>query len=547
MIPRAPLGGAATLLVLLVLGGAASVALEHDTLDWREVQAHYEAGHPGFQRALLATPSATGGPPELCVTCHLASAGFEAEPASPLFAAHPDVHHEPAELGCTLCHAGDAQGVHDHQTVRYGVGRPLPGAQAWASCLRCHSPLSEPVTFGRYRAAGRAQQHVEAAIQRNGCLGCHRLVERGGSQGAALPGIGERRVGDPLAPFGSTHAAVVGRLRALEGVVPGSTMPQPELSAAERDMLAAWLVLNTPLPARAEGRWLPARRLSQGDALRPWGAFCAGCHGLRGEGSERGRQPAAVPTLGSSLFAAFADRGLLGATIDGGRPGTLMEGFGPRRAGGAAGGSQRRPDPAVLTPEARRALVELLASDGLAPPDTARRRRAVEAMAASCSQCHLRRTELYDSLTPEQRAALFEVHPLTFEADTLARVEDPALHAGAAPPGRGEELFQTVCLHCHADPGPRPAGAGEPSGPLLLEAIATPGFSAGFFLANLVAGRGDAAPTRWRHEGLRSQELGVAELLAVLEHLRTRRSGAGSPGGTAPPRPAPMPAPGTIP
>jgi len=438
-----------------------------------------------------------------------------------VFGPHPDVHHDPGVLGCSVCHAGDPQGLHAHQHARYGVAPPLSGAEAWAACLRCHSPLNELPVFGAYRAAGAAQQQVEDALVSNGCLGCHKVVERGGSQGTALAGLGGRRMGDPHGPFPSTHAAYTGRLEVLAGVAPGSTMPQPTLTGEQRRLLAAFLVLNTPLPALAERRWLPARRLTEGDSSRAWGAFCSGCHGADGQGRERGRQPGAVPTLGSSLFASFADRGLLAATVDSGRPGTLMEGFGPAAPSatiGAWSSSERR---GVLPRATRQSLVELIATARLAPPDRPREALARAAMAASCSQCHLRRAELYEGLGPSERALLFAVHPFSFGEQALLRSEGLTPLPPERARERGAELFRTICRHCHADTQPRPVGAGEPSAPLLRAAVHTPGFSAGFFLANLVVGRGDAPPTRWRHEGLRSKELGVVELLAVLGYLRS--------------------------
>ena len=503
-------GDASPWLLLGVLGAALlSAALAARELPpWRAVQARYRAARPDFAPGLR---EASGGRGELCGSCHLAGAGYEPLPELP-FSEHPEVGHDPLELGCTPCHGGDAGSAALHPAPSYGRDAPLPGELAWLACLGCHDADREPGLAAAWPPLARAQETLAEAVGEGGCLACHRLGARGGLVGPDLSSFGQGPVADPTAPYAGRREQAERKLQDPEALQPASRMPPPDLDEAQRRAVAAWLSLRGRPGNQGSGAWVPGAALGGPEETFAW--FCAPCHGGEGQGRERGTAPGAVPALDSALWRATVPRELLRQTLRQGRPGSQMEGF---RAEGA--------EPILSEPEIDALLDRLEAGELGGEPDPAIRD---EVAATSCPLCHFRREDYVAGRGDAARAAFLTEHPWRWTlqdwlddegfapGDCQAEVEDEEgqrrrVHAG-------EHLYATLCVQCHEDAERAPAGQ-EPSAPALRGCLERPHFDAGYLLAAAVLGRADAAPVKWRHQGIRQEEYTPRQLACLARWL----------------------------
>jgi mono/diheme cytochrome c family protein len=93
-----------------------------------------------------------------------------------VLATHKPVVHDPAEYGCTVCHAGQGQATEKadaHGDVHFWPEPMIPKEFSYAGCGRCHATLGVPEQEQLKRA--------ELAFERLDCLSCHRLDGRGGT------------------------------------------------------------------------------------------------------------------------------------------------------------------------------------------------------------------------------------------------------------------------------------------------------------------------------------------------------------------------------
>ncbi len=169
-----------SLVTLALLGWAAFY--ENVLRDWRRVQREYAAKLPARGRAafnpqlrqIVVPPLKTT---DRCISCHLGMApGEQAIPGQPLFAAHPSIPHDPAELGCVVCHGGQglATDTDDaHGTVPHWPEPMLPRAFVQAGCGSCHTHLLVP-NLATLRLG-------QAVLEGHDCLACHAVDGRGGT------------------------------------------------------------------------------------------------------------------------------------------------------------------------------------------------------------------------------------------------------------------------------------------------------------------------------------------------------------------------------
>lgn len=491
---------------LVALAGAATaLLLLRSTPAWRAVQGRYRADRASFEIGLR---TAAG---EHCATCHLAGAGYEPLAEAP-FQAHPEVGHDPLELGCTPCHGGDAASLALHDRAAFGRDPPLPGWLAWAACLRCHDPADGELDPWPQVAAFRGV--LGEAFDGAGCAACHRLVGRGGLVGPDLTAFGATPVSDPTAPWAGRFEQASLQIEDPGAAQPAPRMPTPDLDLVEREALAAWLSLAGR--AAAPTAWDPVAPEpdgGQGGAV-VFARFCSPCHGAEGEGRERGRPPGAVPALASPLWLTYAPPDLVRHAVREGRDGSQMEGF---RAEGAA---------PILTDGEVEAVLDLVLGGRLDPtPDAVERDRVA---AGACATCHPLRADHLAGRGDAGRAAYQVEHPwrwtlADWEADEgFAHgdcAEDLALKDGThARVHAGERLYGTLCVGCHEDPKRAPA-AQEPSAPALRGALRRPHFDAGYLLASVVLGRSDAAPVKWRHQGVLAAEYTPRRLACLAAWL----------------------------
>jgi hypothetical protein len=98
-----------SLLTLAVLAYAAHD--EHDQ-EWRRLQEEYQRTLPADLAASFSVELRQVVVPNLraadrCISCHVGMAPGEPGVAGHrVFVKHPNVTHDPAEIGCTVCHGG---------------------------------------------------------------------------------------------------------------------------------------------------------------------------------------------------------------------------------------------------------------------------------------------------------------------------------------------------------------------------------------------------------------------------------------------------------
>lgn len=242
--------------------------------EWRTVQAavRTDAGPLDVRLRQIVVPKLNVT--DRCVTCHVGMAPGEAvADGHPLAAAaHPPVHHDPAEFGCTTCHGGQGRATDKddaHGCVPFWPEPMIPRAYAYAGCGSCHAhheiPSVEQLAHGRNR------------LEREGCLACHRVDGRGGTfrpgdvggmEGPDLSAVGMTRID---AQWYERH--LLQSQHATHGAWAGTFVP---IDAQRREEIEAFLRTRVGAPELVEAKAL----------FHSLG--CRGCHKISGVGGDDG-------------------------------------------------------------------------------------------------------------------------------------------------------------------------------------------------------------------------------------------------------------------
>lgn len=218
---------------------------------------------------------------------------------------------------------------HENHLARHRGASEGPWATAFAEVPEEDRALIE--AYLRTRIGAPAFIRALAVMNSAGCRGCHRISGVGAEIGPDLTLEGMRDPGRlSFAGVRGDHTLsgwLADHFRAPRRVVADSQMPAQGLTDAEVDALTlAMLSLRredrpgslTPADHLRAAR-LGEREFAQ-DGATIYGAFCAGCHGPRGEGT---RFPGVrtAPSVANPDFLAMASDAFLRATIQEGRPG----------------------------------------------------------------------------------------------------------------------------------------------------------------------------------------------------------------------------------
>jgi len=176
---------------------ATAAARENVFKQWRRIQAsaRAESGPVDVRLRQIVVPALKTA--DRCVTCHVGMApGESGVTGPPAVAAHKPVGHDPADLGCTVCHAGQGfatEMADAHGDVHFWPSPMIPIRYAYAGCGSCHTHVRVP------NAA--ALERGRNSFQRLDCLACHKLDGRGGTLRVGLVGGME---GPDLSRIGAT-------------------------------------------------------------------------------------------------------------------------------------------------------------------------------------------------------------------------------------------------------------------------------------------------------------------------------------------------------
>lgn len=270
------------LLLVSSLGSLAALLsaayVEAFRADWRVAQRHVaaaldaaRAAPPAIQLRQIVIPALRTT--DRCVSCHVGMApGETGIPGDPVYGPHPDVVHDPASFGCTVCHGGQPLATaraDAHGTVPHWPEPMIPRRYAYAGCGACHTHLRVPSLD--------ALERGRAIFERRDCLSCHRVDRRGGT---ARPGAAGGMEGPDLSRAGARgyRADWHERHLALERTAadPAWRGAFGEVPAAERTAIEAYLDSRSGAPGLVESK---AVFHSLG---------CRGCHKLGGLGGEDG-------------------------------------------------------------------------------------------------------------------------------------------------------------------------------------------------------------------------------------------------------------------
>ena len=249
---------------------------ENGLQEWRRIQRRYRSQLPGeegqqFKIQLRQVVVPALDVTDRCITCHLGMApGETGVPGDPLFGKHPDVTHDPADFGCTVCHGGQGRATGSraaHGDVAFWPEPMIPRKFAYAGCGACHTHLAVP--------SPTQLAHGLGLLEQNDCLACHKLDGRGGtlrpSGAGGMEGPDLSRVGtkgfDP-----QWHEKHLERAREDQrfAVSIGS------LGAKEKADLEVFLSSRVGAPGLIEAKSLFHSR------------GCRGCHKIGGVGGDDG-------------------------------------------------------------------------------------------------------------------------------------------------------------------------------------------------------------------------------------------------------------------
>ncbi|MBI4531650.1 MAG: c-type cytochrome [Candidatus Latescibacteria bacterium] len=162
-----------------------------------------------------------------CVTCHVGIGDPALKKAPQPFRTHPEIPHDIAEFGCTICHQGQGLATTFREAignVKYWDRPTLPVQFIESSCGKCHKeddvPDAPSLTLGR-------RLLVEA-----NCTGCHRIagVKKGFTPN--LNGIGSK----------VNRTWLFQWLKTPKALIPNARMPNFLLTDGEAAILTDYLL-----------------------------------------------------------------------------------------------------------------------------------------------------------------------------------------------------------------------------------------------------------------------------------------------------------------
>lgn len=279
---------ACSLGVLLLLVVAA--VQENVLKDWRRVQARGVSEEGSIPVQLRQVVNRSLGVADRCVSCHVSMGpGEQGVTGDPVLVAHRPVVHDPAEYGCTVCHAGQGPATEKadaHGDVHFWPEPMIPARFSYAGCGRCHSTLGVPEQ--------EQLKVARAAFERLDCLACHRVDGRGGT----LRPDGGGMEGPDLSRAGLTGYDAAWYEKHLDETRKAAAGPWrtsfAPVTDPDRAALLTFLATRVAAPALVEAK----------SVFHASG--CLGCHRVSGVGGDDGPDLSLAGSKDPALVS-FAD------------------------------------------------------------------------------------------------------------------------------------------------------------------------------------------------------------------------------------------------
>ena len=260
-------------------------AVEENILrDWRVIQREIRARLPSSQAdaftiELRQIVSREAGAADRCVSCHVGmTPGESGIEGDRLFGRHPNVVHDPASYGCTVCHGGQGRATDTadaHGAVAHWPEPMLAKEYLFAGCGGCHTHLSVPNLTRLERGRARFEQAD--------FLACHKVDGRGGT---LRPGGAGGQEGPDLSRVGAYGYKVDWYELHLQQKKKATSGPWlsafGELLESERTAMDEYLHSRVGAPGLLEAKGL----------FHTFG--CRGCHKVGGVGGDDGPDLTAV-------------------------------------------------------------------------------------------------------------------------------------------------------------------------------------------------------------------------------------------------------------
>lgn len=255
---------------LLLLAGAA--VNDNFLKEWHRIQAKGQGEEGPITVQLRQVVNENLSVADRCVSCHVAMGpGEQSVRGDKVLVAHKPVVHDPAEMGCTICHGGQGQATEKadaHGDIHFWPEPMLPKEMSQAGCGACHSTLGVPNQELMKAAA--------LAFERLDCYSCHRVDGKGGTVRPDQGGM----EGTDLSRTGLTgydaewHAKHTAKSAAAESG-PWKTAFR-EVAAADQELLTLYLKTRVAAP-----KLVAAKSVFHS-------AGCLGCHKVSGVGGDDG-------------------------------------------------------------------------------------------------------------------------------------------------------------------------------------------------------------------------------------------------------------------
>jgi mono/diheme cytochrome c family protein len=250
----------------------AAAVQENVFKDWRRIQGAAKSPTGGIEIRLRQIVVPALRVTDRCTSCHVGMApGEQGLAGAPVLASHPNVGHDPANFGCTICHSGQGRATETadaHGTVEYWPLPMIPKAFAYAGCGSCHTHLQVP-NLAQLR-------HGRTVLEQYDCLACHRVDGRGGTLrpgGGGMEGPDISRVGGTGYRTDWYEDHIARRATAKDGPWKASF---GTISQGDRQALDVFLSSRVGAPGLIEAKAL----------FHSLG--CRGCHRVGGVGGDDG-------------------------------------------------------------------------------------------------------------------------------------------------------------------------------------------------------------------------------------------------------------------